>query len=93
MCETNYEKRGETVMKQNLDKQSFESAMKRLEEIVALLEDGKTPLDDSLAAFEEGVALVRICNEKLTQAEQKVRILIENEEGEMKEQFFSPIAQ
>ena len=80
-------------MKQNLDKQSFESAMKRLEEIVALLEDGKTPLDDSLAAFEEGVALVRICNEKLTQAEQKVRILIENEEGEMKEQFFSPIAQ
>lgn len=80
-------------MKQNLDKQSFESAMKRLEEIVALLEDGKTPLDDSLAAFEEGVALVRICNEKLTQAEQKVRILIENEEGEMEEQSFSPIAQ
>ena len=80
-------------MKQNLDKQSFESAMKRLEEIVALLEDGKTPLDDSLAAFEEGVALVRICNEKLTQAEQKVRILIENEEGKMEEQSFSPIAQ
>ncbi|MBQ8858240.1 MAG: exodeoxyribonuclease VII small subunit [Clostridia bacterium] len=81
-------------MKQNVDaKQSFESAMKRLEEIVALLEDGKTPLDDSLAAFEEGVALVRICNEKLTQAEQKVRILIENEEGEMEEQTFSPIAQ
>ena len=81
-------------MRQNLDvKQSFENAMKRLEEIVATLEDGKTPLDDSLAAFEEGVALVRFCNEKLTQAEQKVRILIENEEGEMEEQTFSPIAQ
>ena len=74
-------------------KQSFESAMKRLEEIVAMLEDGKTPLDDSLSAFEEGVALVRLCNEKLTQAEQKVRILIENEEGEMEEQVFSPMAQ
>ena len=81
-------------MRQNLDaKQSFENAMKRLEEIVATMEDGKTPLDDSLAAFEEGVALVRFCNEKLTQAEQKVRILIENEEGEMEEQTFSPIAQ
>ena len=81
-------------MRQNLDaKQSFENAMKRLEEIVATLEDGKTPLDDSLASFEEGVALVRFCNEKLTQAEQKVRILIENEEGEMEEQTFSPIAQ
>lgn len=69
--------------------ESFETALARLEQIVHVLEDGKSGLDDSLAAFEEGVALVKYCNDKLTQAEQKVRILIENEEGEIEETEFS----
>ncbi len=68
---------------------SFEEAIARLEQIVNTLEAGKSGLEDSLAAFEEGVALVKYCNEKLTQAEQKVRILIENGEGEMEESDFS----
>ncbi len=53
----------------------YEDAVTRLEEIVASLEKGKCDLDDSLALFEEGVSLVKICTEKLDSAAQKVRML------------------
>ncbi len=56
---------------------SFEDAIKRLEELVAALENGKAPLDESLALFEEGVALVAQCKKQLDNAEQKVKILTE----------------
>lgn len=64
---------------------SFEEALKRLEETVHALESGAVPLDESLKLFEEGVALVKFCNSKLDYAEQKVRILLRDEEGNMKE--------
>ena len=54
---------------------SFEAALKRLNEIVRHLEQGDMPLEDSLVLFEEGAGLVRLCNERLEAAEQKVRIL------------------
>lgn len=54
---------------------TFEEAMARLEEIVKYLESGNAPLDKSLEVFEEGVALVKLCNQKLDSAEQKVRFL------------------
>lgn len=57
---------------------SFEEAMKRLEEIANKLENGQVSLDESLALYEEGIALVRCCNEKLDRAEQKIRILDPN---------------
>ena len=47
------------------EKTTFESAIARLEEIVRSLESGSAPLDESLALYEEGVKLVRFCNEKL----------------------------
>ena len=53
----------------------YEDAVTRLEEIVASLEKGKCDLDDSLALFEEGVSLVKICTEKLDSAAQKVMML------------------
>ncbi len=56
-------------------KLSFEEAMKRLEEVVRQLETGNAPLSDSLALFEEGVALVRRCNDELTAAEKKIKDL------------------
>ncbi len=65
---------------------SFEEALTRLEEILHMLENGKTGLEDSLSAFEEGIGLVKYCNKKLTQAEQKVRVLLQNEEGERVEE-------
>lgn len=59
----------------------FEAALARLEELVRKLEEGGATLDESLAAFEEGIGLVRLCTEKLNAAEQKVKVLIETESG------------
>jgi len=61
-------------MQNNLN---FEEAIARLEDIVKKLEAGNISLDESLLQFEEAVSLVRLCNEKLESAEQKVRILTE----------------
>jgi len=58
--------------KDQIENLTFEGALARLEETVRLLETGNVPLDDSLALFEEGIALVRFCNNKLDSAEQKV---------------------
>ena len=60
------------MTKEQIEKLSFEAALARLEETVRLLESGNVPLDDSLSLFEEGIALVRLCNGKLDNAEQKV---------------------
>lgn len=64
---------------------TFEAAMARLEEIVRLLESGNAPLDVSLSLYEEGVALVRLCNTRLDNAEQRVKILSFTETGEVQE--------
>ena len=54
---------------------AFEEAMKELESLVESLEQGDQPLEASLQAFERGVALTRICQQALDEAEQKVSIL------------------
>lgn len=51
---------------------NFEESVERLDEIVRHLERGDLPLNDSLALFEEGTALVKGCTKLLDQAEQKV---------------------
>ena len=51
-------------------KLSFEQSMARLDEIVRHLEKGDMPLNDALALFEEGTALIRSCDEQLDEAEQ-----------------------
>lgn len=55
---------------------AFEPSLKRLEEIVGLLEEGSLSLEESLALFEEGVGLSRKCLEVLTGAERKVEQLV-----------------
>lgn len=72
-------------------KQTFEEASARLAEIVSALEDGTAPLDRSLALYEEGIALVRFCNETLDSAEKRIRILTRNPEGEVVEADFEPL--
>ena len=59
----------------------FEEAIEKLDSIVSKLEAGSVALDESLTLFEEGVTLIKLCNEKLDSAEQKVRILTEAEDG------------
>ena len=51
---------------------SFEKAMERIEEIVSLLESGKSSLDESLSLFEEATKLCAYCNQKLDDAQKKV---------------------
>ena len=67
----------------------FETALIRLDEIVSALENGNSKLESSLLLFEEGVGLIRACNEKLEQAEQKVKILVNNGNGSYDEQDFT----
>ena len=67
---------------------TFEQAMARLEEIVRAMERGDAPLDDTLALFEEGMALCRRCSEALDHASQRVTILTRQEDGRVVEQKF-----
>ncbi len=60
---------------------TFEEALSRIEEIVELLDSGEASLDGSLALFEEGVGLVKMCSSKLDDVEQKVKILTKGEDG------------
>ena len=72
---------------------SYEDALKRLEEIIKLLENGESPLDESLALYEEGVKLVKICSDRLDAAEERVRILTtdrQKENGEYEDGPFNP---
>ena len=60
---------------------TFEQALARLETIVEELEDGKLPLEASLACFEEGVTLTRFLETELTRAQKRVEELVENAGG------------
>ncbi|NCP66217.1 MAG: exodeoxyribonuclease VII small subunit [Paraglaciecola sp.] len=64
-----------TSRKKN-DTLSFEQAMQELEGIVANMEQGELPLEDALQQFERGIALARLSQQKLKDAEQKVQILM-----------------
>lgn len=54
---------------------TFESAVAELETIVQDMENGQLPLDQALAAYERGTALLRQCQTQLTRAEQTIRML------------------
>ena len=54
---------------------TYEEAVKRLEEIVTLLEKNEATLDESMKLFEEGTKLAAICNKKLNDAKQKITII------------------
>jgi len=56
---------------------NFEEAIKRLEELVRLMESGNLSLEESLKSFEEGIGFIRICNDRLGFFEKKVQSLIE----------------
>ena len=54
---------------------SFETAMTELESLVQSMEGGRLPLEESLAAYQRGVVLVKYCRDTLGQVSQRVRIL------------------
>ncbi|MDX1923598.1 MAG: exodeoxyribonuclease VII small subunit [Alphaproteobacteria bacterium] len=63
---------------------SFEDAMLELEKIVRNLEDGKTKLDESVAAYERGAALRRHCENKLKEAQLTVEKISIADDGSLK---------
>ena len=65
----------------------FEQSLADLQALVERLENGELSLEDSLAAFEQGIALTRDCQSALTQAEQKVQVLLERD-GELRAEPF-----
>jgi exodeoxyribonuclease VII small subunit len=60
---------------------NFEAALQRLEQIVQDLERGNLSLEASMAAFEEGMKLSKLCNARLAAAEKKVETLMQNADG------------
>jgi len=71
---------------------TFEQALEELEQLVERLEAGDLPLDEALADFERGVKLTRECQKKLASAEQKVKVLME-ENGSVRELPFDSDAE
>lgn len=55
--------------------QDFETALAQLESLVSKMESGTLPLDESLAVYEKGVELARVCQRRLDHAEQHVKVL------------------
>jgi exodeoxyribonuclease VII small subunit len=60
---------------------SFETAMERLEKIVEEMESGKMLLEDLLVRYEEGMKLVKVCQDRLAHAEQKIQIITRDHAG------------
>ena len=69
-------------------KRNFEKALADLENIVKRLDENDLSLDESLSLFEEGIKLSRFCSQKLDSAEDKVEILLRDDEGSLKKEPF-----
>ena len=67
----------QSVEKEAASKQTFESSLKELEQIIQDLEKGERPLDVQLKAFERGVVLSRECLQRLEDVERRVEMLVQ----------------
>jgi exodeoxyribonuclease VII small subunit len=76
--------------KQRETELNFEGAMDRLEKIVEQMESGKLPLEDLIVRYEEGMNLVKICQQRLANAEQKIEIIARNSAGKIVVKDFEP---
>lgn len=72
---------------------SFESSLSELESIVARLESGELPLEEALNEFERGVQLARQSQKKLQQAEQRVQILLSDNDNAPLSPFIQDVDQ
>ena len=68
----------------------FEQSLEKLEQLVERMEEGDLSLEESLKTFEEGIKLTRQCQQALAKAEQKVKLLIE-ENGQISEKDFEDL--
>jgi exodeoxyribonuclease VII small subunit len=68
-------------MKMAKEKETFETALRRLEEAVTRLEGGDLSLEESLACFEQGVQNAVRCRQLLAAVETRVELLLKDREG------------
>ncbi len=68
---------------------NFEAKLGELEQLVTRMEEGELGLEESLQTFEQGVKLVKQCQQALAQAEQKIRVLV-SADGETKDLKLDP---
>ena len=61
---------------------TYEQQLQQLETLIKQLENGDLSLDQTLAAYEQGVALIRACQQQLEQAEQRIQLLAHDANGE-----------
>ncbi|MDX6531660.1 MAG: exodeoxyribonuclease small subunit [Blastocatellia bacterium] len=74
----------------NAKPKNFETSLEELERIVRELEQGELTLEKSLELFEQGVTLSRECQERLTQAERRIEILMRDNHGRAAVRPFDP---
>ena len=82
-----------TAAKKIEPEQNFEGAMDRLEKIVEQMESGKMMLEELIVRYEEGMKLVKVCQERLASAEQKIEIIARNSTGKPVLKNFEPTAE
>lgn len=70
------------------DNKTFEESLSELEQIATNLESGNLGLDEAIKEFEKGIKLSKECSQKLDEAEKKINILVQGENGELKEENF-----
>jgi exodeoxyribonuclease VII small subunit len=74
----------------NVKPKNFESSLEELERIVRELEQGELTLEKSLELFEQGVKLSRDCQDRLSQAERRIEILMRDNQGRASVRPFDP---
>jgi len=73
-----------TVKKKYKD---YETALQRLEEITELLESGEKPLEQAIKLYEEGLEIAKFCNQKLSEAEKKIKIITKENDVFLEDDF------
>ena len=73
-------------------KKNFEEYLTQLETLADELESGDLPLEEALKKYEEAIKALRLCQETLKKAEQRIEVLLRDAEGKLQAQPFAPAA-
>ena len=71
------------MARKDVSNKNIESAMEEIEQDVEQIESGELSLEESLAAYEKGVGLVKFCYQKLNEVEKRIEFLVKDKEGKL----------
>jgi exodeoxyribonuclease VII small subunit len=71
------------MARKDVSSKNFELAMEEIEQVVEQIESGELSLEESLAAYEKGVGLVKFCHQKLNEVEKRIEFLVKDKEGKL----------